>query len=188
MEDTVANSALQLIKDLGIFQILVAFLIPAGAMYGMLEKAQTFGKDKHEVNAIISIAIGLVTVFSFHIIDFFQNFLPIVIILSMFIFVGVLMTGWMGLDPKFLIDMMKNPAVFIPAVLLIFVLVIIGYQGGLDLLTGDANYTGPMGKPVENYTAEDLANPAVLLAQPQVVGAIFLLAIFGVVSFMVTKK
>jgi hypothetical protein len=93
-----------------------------------------------------------------------------------------------GIEKDFLVNVVKSPAILIPISIILLVLIMIGMNGGLDLILGYTNYTGPMGVPTENITAQDLANPAVVLTQPSVAGAILVLVVFAVVSFMVTQK
>ena len=188
MAESIAVQAVEVINQIGIFDILVPFLIGAGALYGMLEKAAVFGKDRHDVNAIVSIAIGIVIALSWGARNFILDFIPLVIILAFFIFVGVLVGEWIGIKPEFFANLIKQPAIFIPVILIVLVLVMIGNSGGLDFIMGRTNFTGNIGVPTENLTAEDLANPAIVLAQPQIAGSILLLAVFAVVTFMITQK
>lgn len=185
---SVASEAVEVINQIGIFDILIPFIIGAGAMFGILEKVGIFGKDRHDVNALVSIAIGLVMALNFPAGQFLMNFVPLAIILAFFLFIALLLTQWAGMDPKDIVNIIKNPAVLIPAAIVLLVLIMIGMNGGLDLLTGATNYTGIMGVPSGEVTAEDLANPAILLTQPQVAGAILVLVVFAVVSFMITQK
>ncbi|MFA5303983.1 MAG: hypothetical protein WC393_05635 [Candidatus Nanoarchaeia archaeon] len=185
---SVASEAVEVINKIGIFDILIPFIIGAAAMFGILEKVAIFGKERHDVNALVSIAIGVIMALSFPAGQFLMNFVPLAIILAFFIFIALLLTQWVGIEPKFIIDTVKNPAILIPVAIILLVLIMISMNGGLDLLTGATNYTGIMGVPSGEVTAEDLANPAILLTQPQVAGAILVLVVFAVVAFMITQK
>jgi len=185
---SVAEQAVETINKIGIFDIIVPFIIGAGAMFGILEKIQIFGKDRHDVNAIISIAIGIIMALSFPAGQFLMNFVPLAIVLAFFVFIALLISQWVGIEKDFLVNVVKSPAILIPISIILLVLIMIGMNGGLDLILGYTNYTGPMGVPTENITAQDLANPAVVLTQPSVAGAILVLVVFAVVSFMVTQK
>jgi hypothetical protein len=188
MATTVAEQAVEIINQIGIFDILVPFLVGAGALYGMLEKAQVFGKDKHEINALISVGLGILIALSWTARSFILNFIPLVIILAFFLFVAVLLAEWVGVKPDFLINLMQQPAILIPVVLILLVLVMVAQSGGMDFVMGRANFTGEIGTPTEEITAEDLANPAVVLAQPQVAGTLLLLVVFAVVTYMITQQ
>jgi hypothetical protein len=185
---SVAEQAVETINRIGIFDIIVPFIIGAGAMFGILEKVQIFGKDRHDVNAIISIAIGIVMALSFPAGQFLMNFVPLAIVLAFFIFIALLLTQWVGIKQDFLVEVVKSPALLIPISIILLVLIMIGMNGGLDLIMGNTNYTGFMGIPSENITAQDLANPAVVLTQPSVAGAMLVLVVFAVVAFMITQK
>lgn len=188
MVQTVAEQALDIINQIGIFDILAPFIIGAAALYGMLEKSQIFGKDRHDVNAMVSIGIGILVAVTWSTREFILNFIPLVIILAFFLFIGVLLSEWLGIKPEFFINLMKQPGIFIPVILIILILVMIAQSGGLDLIAGRTNFTGDLGVPTENITAEDLANPGTLLAQPQVAGTLLILAVFAVITYMVTQK
>ncbi|MBN1923299.1 MAG: hypothetical protein JW791_00890 [Nanoarchaeota archaeon] len=188
MAETVASQAVEIINQIGIFDILVPFLLGAGALYGMLEKSQVFGKDRHDVNALISIAVGIIIALSWSARNFILNFIPLVIILAFFMFIMVLLAQWLGLEPKFFINIMNQPAIIIPVVLIVLVLIMVAQSGGLDFIMGRANYTGDIGIPTEDLTPQDLANPAIVLAQPQIAGTLIVLAVFAVVTYMVTQK
>jgi len=185
---SVAEQAVEIINQIGIFNVLVPFLIGAGALYGMLEKSQIFGKDRHDINALISIGIGIIIALSWSVRNFIVNFILLVIILAFFIFVGVLLAEWLGIKPDFFVDLLKQPAILIPVVLIILVLVMVAQAGGMEFIAGRANFTGDLGVPTENITAADLANPMVVLAQPQIAGTLLLLAVFAVITFMITQK
>ena len=188
MAETVASQAVEIINQIGIFDIIVPFLIGAGALYGMLEKSQIFGKDRHDVNALISIGIGIVIALSWGARSFILNFIPLVIVLAFFLFVAILLAEWIGVKPEFFAGMIKQPAIVIPLVLVILILIMVAQSGGMDFILGRTNYTGDLGVPTEDLTPEDLANPMVVLAQPQIAGTILLLVVFTVITFMVTQK
>lgn len=188
MAETVASQAVDLINEVGIFDIIVPFIISAAALYGMLEKSKIFGEGQQEVNAIISLGVGVIVALSWSARSFILNFIPLLIVLAFFLFVAILLIEWIGVKPDFFTDLMKQPAVLIPSILIILVLVMIAQSGGLDLISGRANYTGEIGVPTDNITAEDLTNPMVVLTQPQIAGTLLLLTVFAVISFMITQK
>jgi hypothetical protein len=188
MAETIASQAVDLINRVGIFDVLVPFIIGSAALYGMLEKSQVFGKDRHDVNAMVSIGIGILVALSWATRMFLLNFIPIVIILAFFVFVVVLVLEWLGVDPKQLIGMIMHPGVFIPLLLVIFVLIMLAMSGGLDVMLGRTNYTGAIGVPTGQETPEDFANPLFALAQPEVAGAVLILAILAVITYMITQK
>lgn len=188
MSSSVAADAVEVINRIGIFDILVPFIIGAGAMFGILEKVQIFGKDRHDVNALISIAIGIVMALSFPAGQFLMNFIPLAIVMAFFIFIALLLTQWVGMDNKFIVDVIKNPAILIPTAIILLVLIMIAFSGGLDLILGEVEYEGPLGTPTDELTPQDLANPAVVLAQPAVAGTMLVLVVFAVISFMITQK
>ncbi|VVB75157.1 Uncharacterised protein [Candidatus Tiddalikarchaeum anstoanum] len=188
MVETVAGQALDVINRIGIFDVVVPFIIGAAALYGMLEKSQIFGKDRHDVNSMVAIGVGIIVTLSWSLRNFLLNFIPIIIVAAFFIFVGLLLLEWVGVKPDFVVNILQQPAVFIPVLLLLFVLVMVGLNGGLDFIVGRTNFTGTIGPASNEITPEDLANPAIVLAQPQVAGAILILAIMAAITYMITQK
>ena len=133
---SVAAQAVETINRIGIFDIIVPFIIGAGAMFGILEKIHIFGKDRHDVNAIISVAVGIVMALSFSAGQFLMNFVPLAIVLAFFVFIALLITQWVGIEKEFLVSVVKSPALLIPVAIILLVLIMIGMNGGLDLLLG----------------------------------------------------
>jgi hypothetical protein len=64
MAETVAGQAVDLINRIGIFDVLVRFILGFGITYGMLEKTQIFGPKQQKLNALIGASIGLLLALS----------------------------------------------------------------------------------------------------------------------------
>ncbi len=131
-------------------------------------------------DAITSVVTGI------PILQFALNLIPIVLIVAFFLFILVLVARWLGVEMKFFSGLVKHPTIFTVLILLIIIIMLIANSGGLDFIMGRTNYTGELGVPTENLTAEDLANPMVTLAQPQIAGTLLILTVFAMVTFMVT--
>lgn len=120
--------------------------------------------------------------------QFIFNLVPLLIIGAFFLLIILIITKWLGVEDKFFVNLITQPAVLIPLIIFVVVIILIAQAGGLDLMLGRTNYTGPMGVPTENLTKEDLANPGILLTQPQIAGTLMLFAVFAVVTYMISQQ
>ena len=66
MAETVAGQAVDLINQTGIMDVIIRFLLGFVITYGILEKAQAFGKNQQKLHVLIALAIGLFAVISFN--------------------------------------------------------------------------------------------------------------------------
>jgi mannose/fructose/N-acetylgalactosamine-specific phosphotransferase system component IID len=64
MAYTVAGQAVDLINQVGVFDVIVPFLLGFAITFSMLEKTKIFGGNK-QVNLIISFCVGIVAALSF---------------------------------------------------------------------------------------------------------------------------
>jgi len=64
MAESVAESAVSLINQVGIFDVIIPFILGFAITFGMLEKTQILGKI-HNLNALIAVCIGLAAALSF---------------------------------------------------------------------------------------------------------------------------
>jgi hypothetical protein len=65
MAETVSSQAIELINNVGIFDILIKFILGFAITFGMLEKTQVFGSNMQKINAIIAASIGMIVVLTF---------------------------------------------------------------------------------------------------------------------------
>ena len=64
MADTVAGQAVDLINRIGIFDVIVPFILGFSISYGMLEKTKIFGNNRR-VNVLIGFCFGIMAVIAF---------------------------------------------------------------------------------------------------------------------------
>lgn len=186
MAMSLAMQAVEVINEIGIFDILVPFIMGAAAIFGMLEKTKLFG-DRHDVNAMVGIAVGIVTAISFTSSRFIMNFMPIVIIFSFFIFVAVLLILWMGVKPETLVKFLHEPAIWIMLIIIIISLVVVGLQQTRIDISGGNITEDLLGTPSSEVTPETLIDPWDVVTQPKVVGVIVVLALFAIITYMMTS-
>jgi hypothetical protein len=65
MAETVAGQAVDLINRIGVFNVIIPFILGFGITYGMLEKTGIFGKNMQKVNALIALCVGLIAALAF---------------------------------------------------------------------------------------------------------------------------
>ena len=65
MAQTVASQAIDLINNIGFFDVVVRFILGFAITYGMLEKTAIFGTNMQKINALIAASIGIVAVLAF---------------------------------------------------------------------------------------------------------------------------
>ncbi len=83
------QGTIQLLKDIGMIDFFLPFLLVFAIVYGILERAQVFGADRHDINAVIAMVIGFMFGVTGWAVRAAQSFLPWVGILSIFI-LGIL--------------------------------------------------------------------------------------------------
>ncbi len=83
------QGTIQLLKDIGIIDFFLPFLLVFAIVYGVLERAQIFGADRHDINAVIAMVIGFMFGITGWSVRATQAFLPWVGVLAIFI-LGIL--------------------------------------------------------------------------------------------------
>ena len=73
--DTTIVDMLNYWADLGVFAYVLPFLLIFAVVYGILAKTEIFGKNKG-VYAVIAIAVGLLSLISDYVRDFFSTIFP----------------------------------------------------------------------------------------------------------------
>ncbi len=75
-EESVLYLAIDSLQRLGFFDIMLPFLLVFSIVYGILEKAQIFGENRHDINAVIAFVIGLMVVVTSTVLNLLTGFLP----------------------------------------------------------------------------------------------------------------
>lgn len=65
MAESVASKSIELINNIGFFDVIVKFILGFAITFGMLEKTQIFGANMQKINALISASIGMIVVLTF---------------------------------------------------------------------------------------------------------------------------
>jgi hypothetical protein len=93
-------------EELGVFDILLPFLLIFTITFGVLQKSQLFGKDKKNLNVIVALVLALLFVRNTSLVSLVNRFLPnisifMVVILMFLLLIGLFSgkahAGWTGL-------------------------------------------------------------------------------------------
>lgn len=67
---------MQLIHDMGIVDFFLPFLLVFAIVYGILDRSQIFGAERHDINAVIAMCIGFIFGLTGWAVSATQTFLP----------------------------------------------------------------------------------------------------------------
>ncbi|MCW1296210.1 MAG: hypothetical protein OH319_00830 [Candidatus Parvarchaeota archaeon] len=85
------------LRNMGIFDVFLPFLLIFAIVFGALEKTQVFGEEKKNVNGIVAFAIAMIVVGTSRAIGIINNFVPwvgiIAIALVCFLMLSALLFG-----------------------------------------------------------------------------------------------
>ncbi len=84
------GDSLNYLISLGVFDVLLPFILIFAIIFAILEKTEILGKGKTNINAIIAIVIGLLLVVQRGIVDIINLFLPRVSLIIVVILMGLL--------------------------------------------------------------------------------------------------
>lgn len=92
------------LQAMGIYEYILPFLLIFTIVFAILQRLEIFGKDKKNINLVISIVLGLFVVAQPEIIYIINSFLPkvslFILVILMFLVVagmfGASTTGWSG--------------------------------------------------------------------------------------------
>ena len=122
-------SAIELMRSMGVFDFFIPFILVFTIVYGILEKTQVFGKNRHDINSMIALSMALMFAITGWAVRATQNFLPWVGLLAIVIISFLMLTAmfWPRLS-----DLQSNRAIKYGGtitVLVIFILIILYYTG-----------------------------------------------------------
>lgn len=92
--------------DAGIFgaefftQVILPFVLVFTLIYAILEKSKILGEDKHQINSIISLVLGLILIGVPSAMGVITDIVPIIAVLAVIILVFMLILGFVGLTGK----------------------------------------------------------------------------------------
>jgi len=133
---TYLEQAFQSLNDIGVFEILLPFLLIFAIVFGIMSKVKIFGEgDNKKFATIIALVMGLVAVFQhtmfrggqFDVVDIINNALPQVSLVLVAIIMLFLILGVFGNVPKFGKDKVSG---IVGVIAVLVVLYIFGSSAG----------------------------------------------------------
>ncbi len=129
------QSAIDFLESFGFFDIILPFILVFTLLFAIFEKTEVLGKDKKNLNALVSFAIAFFVVGATNIIPVLKDALPmislvLVVIISFLILYGSLHTG------KKEFELSKYYKGLIG--LLVFIGVILIFAGAIKTDSGDS--------------------------------------------------
>jgi hypothetical protein len=100
------QGTIEFLKDFGLFDVILPFLLVFAVVFAVLEKTSILGKDKKNLNSIVALVLGLLTIAANKVIMALTNALPnivlmIIISLSFLLMIGIfLKEGDLDLEEK----------------------------------------------------------------------------------------
>ncbi len=86
----------QYMKDFGVYDYILPFLLVVAIVFAILEKTQIFGANRTNINAIIGIVVGLLLVAQQDIVATINLFLPRVSLIMVVILMGLVVVTLLG--------------------------------------------------------------------------------------------
>ena len=84
------------LQQLGVYDYFLPFLLIFAIIFAILEKTSILGKDKTNINAVISMVIGLLLVVQQNIVSIINSFLPRASLIIIIILISMLVISLVG--------------------------------------------------------------------------------------------
>ncbi len=82
--------------NLGVYDVLLPFLLIFAIMFAILEKTEILGRDKSNINVIVSVVIGLLLIVQKGIVEIINLFLPRVSLIIVVLLMGLLVISMLA--------------------------------------------------------------------------------------------
>jgi len=96
-EESAILQGLLMLRELGIFDFLLPFLLFFAVIYGALDKTKVFGENKRDINSVIALVIALIATTTAMVTRALAGFLPwvgfIAIVIVSFLMIIALVVG-----------------------------------------------------------------------------------------------
>jgi len=126
--------------------IIFPFLLVFVLIFAILEKSKVLGEDKHQINAIVALVVGLIFIAFDYPRSIVVNLMPFLAVVAVIILVFMILFGFVAGDIKegfkMPFGLMVTFGVLIGVALVIAILVITGYWDTLlEVFKGDSSGT-----------------------------------------------
>jgi hypothetical protein len=88
------------LKDIGVYDYILPFLLVFTILFAILEKIKIFGTDKKNVNVVVSIIIGFLLIVQTPLVYIMNNFLGKISLFIIVVIMFLLVTGIFGVDAE----------------------------------------------------------------------------------------
>jgi hypothetical protein len=192
--------ALGILKDFGIYQTILPFLLIAAGTYAILTKYKPFGEQKY-ANAIIATVVGMVFISFARAVEFMNVLMPVMTIFLLLIVLAILIFTFVGIKGetigKIFID---QPAISI-ILILVFILLAVTVYGTVfpdvmifmqnPVLAQQLNMT-PAGTSAMSpgwHGATFLMYQIMsTIMSPQILGLIAMMVVFAIAVYFITRE
>lgn len=120
-------------SDLG--QTVLAFLLVFTLVFAVLQKSKILGEGKKQIDALISLAMGLIVISVPFVRDFIKNIIPFLAVALIILLVLMLLWGMLFKEGAFDLDKWVKLGLGI-VILIAVVIAVLIYTGGWDYLRG----------------------------------------------------
>lgn len=172
-------SGMQLLKDIGIFETIVPFVLVAAITYGILSKVKAIS-DNTAINMTVSVIFALIFTSFLEAVKFMNLLIPYLIGFFTVLLIVLMLFQFLGAKEESFAAALKMPSVYllIIGLLLLFVFMVIGQV--FPAMTTNATTTAQGG-------ATDMAS---IIFHPKMLGVIviFMVMIIMAIMFMPKEK
>ncbi len=118
------TNSIDYLVDLGVYDVILPFLLIFSIIFAILEKTLILGKDKTNINIIVSTVIGLLLIVQKGIVETLQVFLPRVSLIIVVLLMGLLVISMVaGKEFKGLKGSVLGIAIFLILIAIVVALV-----------------------------------------------------------------
>ncbi|MDD5418032.1 MAG: hypothetical protein PHW96_04080 [Candidatus Nanoarchaeia archaeon] len=176
------SSAIQILKDMGFFDVILPFLLIFAVTFGALQKTKLFGDKGTGINSIVAFSLAMMVTAATKMVGLITGFMEQLGIWVVFI-VFFLMTATLvfGKDIKEIMEGKDKGSQLLKAIGII--VAIVGVTVAALIGTGILNTESPIGQDVSS-TFSDIAS----YITPEDITLIVMLIVFGVIIALIVKK
>jgi hypothetical protein len=123
-EESIFAAGIQSLHAMGFFNILLPFMLVFTIVYGVLERSKFFGENRHDINAVIGLVLGLMVVISAFVLQVLTDFLPLIGLFAVVLVCFMLLISMFWGEAQNIFDnkWIKYSAVVVIAGVIVFVL------------------------------------------------------------------
>jgi hypothetical protein len=192
--------ALSALKNLGVYETILPFLLITAGTYAILTKYKPFGETKG-VNAIVATIIGLVFISFAKAVSFINLLIPFLTVFLIMIVLAILIFTFIGIKGETLAETFKSqPAAYLIIIFIFIFIVVIVYSLTFPevaiflqspVLAQQLNISptgGPGATPSQQAMTFLFFQIGQTILSPQILGLIILFVVFAIAIFFITYE